>query len=535
MLVRHRLAACAAGLICAGAVPAVADAATLTNAGGRLSFVSGPGTNTGVSFSGSSTPGDTTVLVSSTGGDPDPITQTGCTDNLDGTFTCAGVTELAVDAGDGDDSVTADDIHGRVLLTGGAGDDFLTISGSQSGAGTLIGGPGEDDLETEGPAADALDGGDGDDVLYVYLSATNTGGADVLTGGSGIDYASVGISLAAPAAAGPSDLALSLDGVANDGPGGANLAADIEDASGYSYFSPGGGGNTRYGRLTVIGNAGANSVGGDEGADAIDAGPGSDTLNGYGGDDTLNARDGYADRVFCGRGNDVAIVDTFDQVGADCESIQTADVGNALDDKPPTIAWTAPAAAAKLPGDTPTTLTVNAADDKGVTQVQFLDDDRVVCTDTAAPYTCAYQARGDDVGRNTLVAIASDAAGNTASSVRTVNVDRFSARSVSLTLKPAKDKRAPYRFKISGKVALPVTVASGTGCAGTVAVTVKAGRKTISTRTDELSKACAYTVTVSFSSRSRFPSNGKLKVQATFRGNEVLKARKSSTKTAGTK
>jgi hypothetical protein len=66
-------------------------------------------------------------------------------------------------------------------------------------------------------------------------------------------------------------------------------------------------------------------------------------------------------------------------------------------------------------------------------------------------------------------------------------------------------------------------------------VTVKARRKTISTRTDELSKTCVYSVKVSFKTRARFPANGKLKVQATFRGNEVMQAKKSSAKTAGTK
>ena len=72
------------------------------------------------------------------------------------------------------------------------------------------------------------------------------------------------------------------------------------------------------------------------------------------------------------------------------------DVGNAADDKPPTVAWVTPKAGAKL-GNT-TTLTVTAADDRGVALVRFLDDDRVVCEDTAAPYTCAYAPRGEDVG-----------------------------------------------------------------------------------------------------------------------------------------
>jgi hypothetical protein len=83
-----------------------------------------------------------------------------------------------------------------------------------------------------------------------------------------------------------------------------------------------------------------------------------------------------------------------------------------------------------------------------------------------------------------------------------------------------------------------------TGTPGEVDVTRNGGDDDVitstCTETSPTSYTCAgvtatYTVTVSFSSPSRFPSNGKLKVQATFRGNEVLKSRKSSQRTAGTK
>ena len=70
-------------------------------------------------------------------------------------------------------------------------------------------------------------------------------------------------------------------------------------------------------------------------------------------------------------------------------------------------------------------LTVNAADDRGLTKVQFFDDDRLVCELTAAPFNCAYQPRGGDVGRNTLVAVATDGAGQTTSAVRAISVRRF--------------------------------------------------------------------------------------------------------------
>ncbi len=96
------------------------------------------------------------------------------------------------------------------------------------------------------------------------------------------------------------------------------------------------------------------------------------------------------------------------------------------------------------------TLTVGATDDKGVAKVVFMDDDEVICTDTAAPFTCAYQAKGTDLGRNTLAAVAYDALGQTASSVRPVVVTRFVAKSLSLKATPTKDTRAPYSFAASG-------------------------------------------------------------------------------------
>ena len=79
---------------------------------------------------------------------------------------------------------------------------------------------------------------------------------------------------------------------------------------------------------------------------------------------------------------------------------------------------------------------MDATDDRGLAKVQFLDDDRVVCEDLAAPYECAYQPRGGDVGRNTLVAIAVDTAGQTTSVVRAVTVRRFTSPGLSLSLRP---------------------------------------------------------------------------------------------------
>ena len=137
------------------------------------------------------------------------------------------------------------------------------------------------------------------------------------------------------------------------------------------------------------GGAAGDTITGGDGQDSLFGGAGNDLLDGGAGDD---ARDGFLDRVHCGAGTDTVTADTLDLIDADCETVNVADVGNAGDDRPPTIAWALPAAGARLTANPANTLQAVAADDRGVALVRFLDDDRVVCEDTAAPYTCDYQA-----------------------------------------------------------------------------------------------------------------------------------------------
>ncbi|MDW8262945.1 MAG: S8 family serine peptidase [Phycisphaerales bacterium] len=126
----------------------------------------------------------------------------------------AGLDEpLIVDAGDGNDSITAGDGNDQLLggtgndtLLGGAGDDRLVGAG---GRDLLLGGIGNDGLFGEngndtldgGGNVDRLFGGDGDDLLIgassndkLYGQGGNDTliggrGADLLDGGSGVDSA----------------------------------------------------------------------------------------------------------------------------------------------------------------------------------------------------------------------------------------------------------------------------------------------------------------------------------------------------------
>ncbi|MDQ3630919.1 MAG: Ig-like domain-containing protein, partial [Actinomycetota bacterium] len=286
------------------------------------------------------------------------------------------------EAGEGDNLVGSID-----LVFGGLGNDSIT---GREGNETLIGDEGND----------VLDGGAGEDTL------DGGGGADVYRGGDGIDSADVigtaqGRSFAL-------DLSVTLDDIANDGAAGEgdNVGSDVEDVA------------TDAANDTLVGTAGFNVLNGRGGNDTIDGGAGNDVLRGGAGNDTILARDGFADRVDCGLDTDTAIVDTLDVVGGNCERVDRADVGNAndvpnppavgnaTDDRPPNVTLTAPAPAATVLRTTPTTLSATATDDVAIRQVVFMVGERVVCTVTAAPYTCRYQPRGEDVGRNTLLAVA---------------------------------------------------------------------------------------------------------------------------------
>ena len=312
-------------------------------------------------------------------------------------------------------------------------------------------------------------------------------------------------------------MTVTLDDVANDGIAGEgdNYRSDIEDVGSF-----GGGGDT------LTGSAALNILSTTFGDDVITGGAGNDVMSSGLGNDTIFARDGFADRVDCGPGNDTAVVDTLDAVGANCETVQAADVGSANDDASPAVAFATPAENALIPGG-PSTVTVTASDDRGVARVVLIDDGRVVATDTTAPYSFAYQPTANDIGTNTLIAQAVDTGNQVATAIRVVRVDRFNPARVTATVTPSRDRSRPYRFRTRGTVSRPTGVSAAQGCSGTVTVTIKRGARTISTRRAKLTRICTYASTATFGSRRRL-GNGRLRITARFGGNAVLKARSSA-------
>ena len=551
-------------------LPAGAHAATLTNAGGTLTYTGGAGASSAVGFAEVGAPSDTVdvyrVLMNPNGPpDDDPITTPlPATCTLAATtaefirYRCTGVTTVVANTGDGSDQIDAGDASGAgTLLVSidldadlGDGDDFAaggqigdTVEGGdgsdtlfldsigeiptagsgndigRGGAGddavfggrgndeveggegndSVAGGPGVDDLVGDegadllggGPGADTLDGGGGNDTLTGECDqqpCPAAPGGDDVTGGDGFD-------LFRYETYGPGAVSITLDGARNDGVAGEgdNVHSDVEDVA-----------VTGPGNATVTGSAGMNSL-----------------VTG-GGADIVNSRDGGPDRVYCGGGADTVNADDVDVVDPTCETVNRATSGF-NDDEPPVVAWSAPASGARLSTTAANTLSASASDDRGIARVDFLDDERTVCSDTTAPYTCDYRPQGDDVGRNTLVAIAVDTSGQTASAVRAVVVPRFVGR-LSARTTPRRDTTAPYRFTTTGRLRLPVGVTPGQGCRGTVTVQIKAGRKTVSTRRVRLRSNCTYRSRVTFRIRQRLRPR-TLRRTVRFGGNAVMAAR----------
>ncbi len=263
--------------------PASASPATLVNRDGTLTYTGGSAVNpvisTTLGIGRSQTPGyDVRVTRSAP---HDPLTVDGCVATKYA-YECAGVT--------------------AVVVVGGPGPDHVSLSVS----GTVSGGAGDDELSADGGGS--IDGGPGEDALYPTRGET-------VSGGTGIDTVFLRRSELKP-------LTATLDGTADDGLAGEanDVLADVEDVvTGPFYdrhdYTP------DAGPATITGSDAANHLYGSYGDDVITGGKGRDELNGEDGDDRLDARDGEADRVDCGPGKDVALVDRADLVSSNCERI----------------------------------------------------------------------------------------------------------------------------------------------------------------------------------------------------------------------
>jgi hypothetical protein len=90
---------------------------------------------------------------------------------------------------------------------------------------------------------------------------------------------------------------------------------------------------------------------------------------------------------------------------------------------------------------------------------------------------------------------------------------------VTLRPSPRRDRRAPYRFLISGRVLLPSGVTRAQACgSGTVSMRARAGRRTVARRRVRLDARCRFRSRVTI----RLREEGRVLFLATFNGNRAL-------------
>ena len=142
--------------------------------------------------------------------------------------------------------------------------------------------------------------------------------------------------------------------------------------------------------------------------------------------------------------------------------------------------------------------------------------------------TAPYQPRGGDVGRNTLIAVATDGANQTTSVVRAITVRRFAPKAFGLALKPEPRPQGAVRLPRHRPRPAPDPVSPSQGCSGTVTLTAKRGSKVVSTK--RVTALAHVRVQATFSFKTRVAPS--LRLPAKFGGNEVLSATSSKTSTA---
>ncbi|HEV2813961.1 MAG TPA: hypothetical protein VGW10_11980 [Solirubrobacteraceae bacterium] len=531
------LAAAAALAAALTAAPAAQAAVAAKNAGGdTITFTGAEGEESrlSISLAGGDYVFDDSALVVAAGD--------GCS-SIGGNAECPspGVARIVVLLGDEDDDATPGVLTVPLRIEGGDGWDSFDGSG---GDDTLLGGPGIDqvggaggidaidgggdmdllagggqaDVVRGGDGADFLNGEDGDDQLFGDAGddtfVVEEISADDLSGGAGVDEALV------PGGGSPSDppIPVTIDDRADDYGNGSNVRTDVENVTFGFFLGP------FIGAVGVTGSDASNTIRGGAGHDQIDGRGGIDFLQSGSGDDRVTARDGGFDRVTCGEGIDTATVDFADDV-QECENVDRAPEPAPVDgDRPPSVAFGAPSSPfALIDPARGATLPVVASDDRGVAQVVLLDDTIVAGTDATAPFGFDYRPGPGDVGPNTLILVATDTAGQTATAFQSATVDRFAPGGVSVRVPTARDRRAPYVYRGTGRVSPPSGMPPASACdRGEVTLRVLRARRVLARRVARLSPTCTFGFRFALGRRARRGS-GRLRLTAAFGGTDVLK------------
>jgi hypothetical protein len=314
------------------AVPQVADASTATTADGNLRYAAAAGEVNNVTFARVS---GNTFRVTELGA---TITAgTGCTQDSPNVVTCSTAAGRPIIANLGDQNDTATSTtsrtvqlfgedgndrlsgaSGRDLLDGGNGDDNITGGSSadrlRGGAGNdqLVGNSGNDNLQG-GDGNDLLDGGNGSDAELggsgddTLREGNAPNGADSLAGDTGNDTVDYSLRSA--------PVNVSVDDVAFDGDRRSNERDNVRNT--IERVVGGAGSDTLIGRDgpadTLVGGAGDDVIDPLRGDDHVDGGPGIDQIR---------LRDLSQDDVVCGDGVDSVAADARDTAAPDCEKLR---------------------------------------------------------------------------------------------------------------------------------------------------------------------------------------------------------------------
>jgi hypothetical protein len=180
----------------------------------------------------------------------------------------------------------------------------------------------------------------------------------------------------------------------------------------------------------------------------------------------------------------------------------------------PVFDFTAPAVSTLIPTTAPTTLSV--AGPANIARVTFSAGGRELCVVGPGPFDCAYTPIPRDVGLTTFIARAFDGAGRLVGvAVRDQNVDTFKPVSISTSIRPRRDRRAPYRFRIRGAIALPAGVTAADVCFGGSVLITARHRGGTDNELAAVGRDCTYSVSI-------LTARGSIRLAAAFRGNQYL-------------
>jgi hypothetical protein len=322
---------------------------------------------------------------------------------------------------------------------------------------------------------------------------------------------------------GPTDVTASLDDIANDGVAGENdnIHSDVD---------------------AVITDA-ANG-----GADTLRGGSGADFMETFAGNDSIDAIDGIADLgVTCDDGADIAYADGADMsiVSNTCEAAADRDAmsfgalatgqSTAAQTVTVTNTGTAPVALGTVAsngqfnksGDTCSNANL-AVGATCTVSMSFAPSSTGALAGTLSiptagrPFSIALSGTGVAPAVVTPPGTTVVPPPPPPPPPPAVVNKAAAAKSVSVKAKPTRDRSKPYAFRFSGTVSLPAGVTKANGCKGSVTITLKKGKKTVTSKKATLKSNCTYSAKVTVKSKAKMTATAK------FGGNAAVGAKTSA-------